>query len=143
MNMIVKNGEVKLVSNEYIAAEVRLAAAAAAAPVVNVGDVMTCQFGNPGDSDWSEATHANVEVKVIWKQECKITKRMYYLVVKMSDPEYVGRAGDVRGRQGCEDIKGDLYCTSARTFDSKAQKWTGITTFLSAANSLGFDISVS
>lgn len=97
----------------------------------NRGDKTTCQFGNPSDSDWEVATHANVAVEIIEKMSCEITGRMYYLVKKIGQ-DYVGRAAVARG----SEIKGALYCTNARSY--KVGHWTGIETIHQAARSLGF-----
>lgn len=117
----------------------RLATAAAGVDEFKIGESTTCQFGNPGDTDWSEATHANVPVLIVDKQRCTVTFRMYYLVAKLSDREYVGRASDSRGS---DSVMGDTYCTNARTFGSKAKGWTGITSFVGAADSLGFKLPI-
>lgn len=126
---------------ERHAREVRMATSALQAAVeeFKIGQIASCQLGNPGDTDWTEETHANVPVIVIDKQRCTVTYQMYYLVAKVDDREYVGRASDARGK---DSIEGELYCTNARRFGSKAQTWTGILTFQAAAHSLGFTLPI-
>lgn len=118
----------------------RLATGALAVEEFKIGDRTTCQFGNPGDTDWSAETHAYVPVIIVDKQRCEVTFRMYYLVTKVDDREYLGRASDARGAS--DRIRGETYCTNARTIGSKAQSWTGVTTFLGAASSLGFKLPI-
>lgn len=141
MNMIVNQaGQVSEVSNEELIKRLDQNSLAAA-PVFQVGDISTCQFGNPSDTNYVAETHEHVPVIILATQNCEITKITYYLVAKLDDREYIGRASDVRGRRHCGDIQGEMYCTNARMFGSKAQKWTGIETFYEAARSLGFDVT--
>ncbi len=108
---------------------------------LNIGDETTCQFGNPGDTGWTEEADGCVPVKVVLKEYCDMTKRMYYLVVKLDNPEYLGRAAvsrTPRHKDEEDSPQGVLYCTNARTFGASAQTWTGIRTFAQAARSLSF-----
>jgi hypothetical protein len=104
-----------------------------------IGDVTTCQFGNPGDTSWDEATHGNQEVSIIDILNCEVTGRPYYLVKKVGQ-DYVGRASVPRAPRGefGEAKLGTLYCTNARTFGALAKDWTGISTLDQAKHSLGF-----
>lgn len=139
MNTIVNQaGQVANASNEALISQINQNSLAAR-PQFVVGDISTCQFGNPGDTSYDPETHEHVPVIVIAIDLCEITKRPYYLVKKIDDPEYVGRASDVRARPQ-SNVEGELYCTSARMFGSKAQKWTGIETLEDAARSLGFTL---
>jgi hypothetical protein len=99
-----------------------------------VGDTTTCQFGNPMDCDWTGATHAHQPVKVLDMKLDTLTKKVVYLVSKVSDPKYVGRATDPRGTENEEIVRGTLYCTNARlvTYDIGAE------TIEDAKRSLGF-----
>jgi hypothetical protein len=140
MNAIVKQAAVKNVKKASDGV-LRMAASALKfrEDEFRIGQTTTAQLGNPGDTDWTDETHANVPVVIIDKQRCTVTFKMYYLITKVGDREYVGRASDSRGS---DSVEGDVYCTNARRFGSKAQKWTGITTFLGAADSLHFTLPI-
>ena len=104
-----------------------------------VGEITTCQFGNPGDSDWSVEKDCNVQVEIIDRQFYDITKQYVFLVKKVGE-EYVGRATVSRApRNELDEPKGGvLYCTNARTYGASAQTWTRILTLEDAKRSLGF-----
>lgn len=96
---------------------------------LNVGDVVTCQFGNSSDtSGYQEA--AIVTIMVIQNQLCG---KAY--LVKENDRESLGLA--TLG-QPHDDVESTLYCTNARRYGDLAQAFTGIKTLEEAALSLGF-----
>lgn len=139
MNTIVNQaGQVANMSNEAMINQINQNSLKAR-PQFVVGDISTCQFGNPSDTDYDAETHEHVPVIVLAIDVCEVTKRPYYLVAKVDDREYVGRASDVRARPN-SGVEGELYCTNARMIGSKAQKWTGIETLEDAARSLGFTL---
>jgi hypothetical protein len=107
---------------------------------LRIGEITTCQFGNPGDTNWDAATHGNVQVEILDIVKCPITKRDYFLVKKVGQ-EYVGRASAWHYNPNDEFDEpklGALYCTTARTYGAIAQTWTGIRTLEDARHSLGF-----
>lgn len=101
-----------------------------------LGTVTTCQFGNPGDSDFEAEKSLNVPVTIIGIGKSWLDDDMkIFLVQKVDDLEYIGTAQVSHS----DHIQGALYCTNARTFGSKAQGFTGIKTFRDAVRSLGGD----
>jgi hypothetical protein len=105
----------------------------------NVGDYTTCQFGNPFDTDWTEATHADQSVMIIAKERCEITRKMFYLV-KQDGKEFLARAYVPYTCEGAEPPKGALYSTNGRSYGTRGQQRTGrCDGIYNAAHSLGFD----
>jgi hypothetical protein len=109
-----------------------------------VGDTTTCQFGNSFDTDWTEATHANQDVKILAITECEFTKKTYYLVKRVDGSNLVGRAAvPYRRTDEADYCQGMLYCTNARSFGpgSHGERF-GFMTLEQAAGSLGFEINL-
>lgn len=97
-----------------------------------VGQKVTVQFGNPGDSSGYEENSSCIILAVM-----KTAYGTNYLVQKEGQ-EYVGTASVCAHP---EEIAGELYCTNARTYGKSAQSFTGIHTFEQAAKSLGFKVA--
>lgn len=105
----------------------------------NVGDQLTCQFGNPFDTDWTEATHARQPVTILAKERCEITRKMYYLV-KQDGQDFLARAYIPYVRDGGTPVLGALYSTNGRSFGKRGKARTGREdSIYNAAHSLGFE----